>query len=147
MNKLILLTYAFWAITLPAMSQGEQLLDGTSLNYQYQNGSAVQAEFVEGQYKYLWTAGPFKDLEGKEKYQSKKIGDKLYMINFKVESTSTFATIIFNFDQSVMYSSVIFNPKTEQEQIFMEGGIIDHLKLKENNLQPVSCPHEAVIIP
>jgi hypothetical protein len=40
-------------------------------------------------------------------------------------------TIIFNFDQSVMYSSVIFNPKTEQEQIFMEGGIIDHLKLKE----------------
>jgi hypothetical protein len=61
------------------LSQGEQLLDGTSLNYQYQNGSAVHAEFVKGQYKYLWTAGPFKGLKGKEKYQSKKIGDKLYM--------------------------------------------------------------------
>ncbi|XOV93960.1 MAG: MoaF N-terminal domain-containing protein [Bacteroidota bacterium] len=131
MKRIITLTYAFMAITLPSMSQGEQLLDGTSLNYQYQNGRAVHAEFADGQYKYTWTAGPYKGAEGQEKYQSKKIGDKLYMINFKVSSSSTFVTIVFNFDQSVMYSSAIFNPGTEQEQIFMEGGIIDHLKLKE----------------
>jgi hypothetical protein len=55
----------------------------------------------------------------------------MYLINFQVESTSTFVTLIFNFNQNVMYSSVLFNPGSDQEQIYFEGGIIEHLHLVE----------------
>ena len=54
------------------------------------------------------------------------------MINFKVTASSNFITIVFNFNEKVMYTSALFNPKTPQEQIFFERGIIKNLKLKEN---------------
>jgi hypothetical protein len=53
------------------------------------------------------------------------------MINFKNSATSDFVTIVFNFNQNVIYTSAFFNPKTNQEQIFIEGGIIENVRLKE----------------
>ncbi len=110
----------------------EHLLDGTSMDYYYQNGSAVHVEFFDGQINFKWIAGPFEGREGLEKYRSRKIGDKMYMVNFKVEANSNFATIVFNFNHSVMYSAALGAPRTEHEQIHFEAGIIEHLKLKEN---------------
>jgi hypothetical protein len=101
------------------------------MNYFYQNGSAVQAEFVDGKYKYKWIAGPIKGAKGMEEYRSRKIGDKMYMINFTVQANNTFVTLIFNFNQNVMYSSVLFSPGKAEEQILFEGGIIENLHLKE----------------
>ncbi|HMG68029.1 MAG TPA: MoaF N-terminal domain-containing protein [Chitinophagaceae bacterium] len=110
----------------------EHLLDGTSMDYYYQNGSGVHVEFANGQFNWKWIAGPDKGAIGNEKYLSRKIGDKTYMINFKVTTSSNFVTIIFNFNQNVMYTSALLDPKTPQEQVLFEGGIIEHLRLKEN---------------
>ena len=110
----------------------EHLLDGTSMDYYYQNGTGVHVEFANGQFNWKWIAGPDKDSTGNEKYLSRKIGDKTYMINFKVSANSNFVTIVFNFNQNVMYTSALLDPKTDHEQVLFEGGIIEHLRLKEN---------------
>jgi hypothetical protein len=102
------------------------------MDYFYQNGTAVHFEIFEGLIKYKWIAGPNKDAEGQEKYRSRKIGDKMYLLNFMNEPSSTFVTLIFNFNQNVMYSSALIAPGTDQEQILFDGGIIEHLSLKEH---------------
>ena len=111
--------------------QDEHLLDGTSMNYYYQNGTAVHVEFLNGQFKFKWLEGPNKDAEGQHNYRSRKIGDKMYLVNFHIKSNSSFVTLVFNFNENVMYSSVLLSPGTDQERIMFEGGIIEHLKLKE----------------
>jgi len=110
--------------------QDEYLLDGTSMDYYYQNGSAVHAEFLDGQFKYQWIAGPAKGTEGSEQYRSRKIGDKMYMVNFMVEANSTFVTIVFNFNQNVISTSALIAPGTDEELVLFDGGIIEQLILK-----------------
>ena len=118
-------------LSLANHHEDEHLLDGTSMNYFYQNGAGVKAKFEAGQFHFEWIEGPMKGITGREAYRSRKIGDKLYLINFTVQANGTFVTLIFNFNQNVMYSSVLFAPGTDDEQTLFEGGIIEHLKLKE----------------
>jgi len=135
MKKILIITILFLSMTIHSNAQenqDEHLLDGTTMNYYYQNGSAVHAEFNDGHFKYKWLAGPMKDMEGQDKYRSRKIGDKMYVVNFLNEPTSSFVTLIFNFNQNVMYSSGLIMPGTDQQQIHFDGGIIEHLHLKEN---------------
>ncbi len=135
MKQLVFCIISLLVISLPSIaqeSQDEHLLDGTSMDYYYQNGTAVHLEIFDGQLKYKWLAGPNKDAEGQEKYRSRKIGDKMYLVNFMNEPSSTFVTLIFNFNQNVMYSSALIAPGTDQENVFFDGGIIEHLHLKEN---------------
>ena len=135
MKQFVVFMFAFFTLTCQSKAQenqDEHLLDGTSMNYYYQNGSAVQVEFYDGQAKWKWIAGPWKGAVGLEKYRSRKIGDKMYIVNFLEEGSSTFVTIIFNFNQNVMYVSALIAPRTDQEEIFFDGGIIEQLKLVEN---------------
>ena len=113
-------------------NKDEHLLYGTSMNYYYQNGTAVHVEFLSGQFKYKWIAGPNAGSEGQNNYRSRKIGNKMYLVNFHEESNSTFVTIVFNFNQNVISTSAIIAPNSEQENIIFEGGIIENLHLKEN---------------
>jgi hypothetical protein len=133
-NTLLFICTSF-LLPLSSVAQdksNEHLLDGTSMDYYYQNGTGVHVQFANGQFNWKWIAGPDKDSIGSEKYLSRKIGDKTYMINFKVTSNSNFVTIVFNFNQNVVYTSALLYPKTDQEQVLFEGGIIEHLRLKEN---------------
>ena len=135
MKRSITLLFTLLAITFNAFAQennDEHLLDGTSMDYYYQNGSAVHAEFINGQFHYKWIAGPNKDAEGSESYRSRKIGDRLYLVNFMVQSNSSFVTIVFNFNQNILHTSALLAPKSDQEMIMFHGGIIEHLKFKEN---------------
>ncbi|HEY0432218.1 MAG TPA: MoaF N-terminal domain-containing protein [Chitinophagaceae bacterium] len=122
-------------LALSSIGQGkvdEHLLDGTSLDYYYESGSGVHAEFTDGRFIWKWIAGPDKGAVGNEGYLSRKIADKTYMVNFKVTAGSNFVTIVFNFNQNVMYTSALLDPRTATEKVLFEGGIIEHLKLKEN---------------
>ena len=133
MKQLLTFVLAFSFISCQLMAQEKQdehLLDGTSMDYYYQNGSAVHAEFEDGHFKYTWIAGPIKGAEGSENYRSRKIGDKMYMVNFKAEADATFVTIVFNFNENVISTSAILAPGTEQEQVLFDGGIIEQLILK-----------------
>lgn len=135
MKQVLFFICALLLLSLSSVAQNnndDHLLDGTSMDYYYQNGSGVHVEFAKGEFNWKWIAGPDKDSTGSEKYLSRKIGDKLYMINFKNSISSDFVTIVFNFNQNVIYTSALFDPKTPKEQVLLEGGIIEHLRLKEN---------------
>jgi hypothetical protein len=135
MKKLLTFFLCAFAFLFPAFSQDtheEHLLDGTSMNYYYQNGSAVHVEFVDGQFNFEWIVGPNKGVAGSCDYRSRKIGDKLYLVNCWYEPTKAFVTIVFNFNQNVMSTSALLGAGSEEQMIIFEGGIIEHLTLNEN---------------
>ena len=135
MKRLVFIAAIILAVAFHSNAQEEKdqhLLDGTSMNYYYQNGTAVHVEFINGQFKYKWIAGPNAGSEGQNNYRSRKIGNKMYLVNFHEESNSTFVTIVFNFNQNVISTSAIIAPNSERENIIFEGGIIENLQLKEN---------------
>jgi len=134
MKQLATFILAFMAISYQAIAQEEQsenLLDGTLVEYYYQNESGVSAEFIDGKFNYKWIAGPNKGVEGSEKYLSRKIGDKLYMISFMVVARKSYVTIIFNFNQNIFSTSALLSPGTDKEMILFEEGTIEQLTLKE----------------
>ena len=135
MKQLGYLLFAFLFFNCQAAAQerhDEHLLDGTSMNYYYQTGSAVHISFEQGVAEWEWIAGPWKGSGGRKEYRSRKIGDKMYLVNWLDKESSSLITLVFNFNQNVMWSSAILNPKTEVEQVLFEGGIIEQLVLKEN---------------
>jgi hypothetical protein len=135
MKQLGSLVFTLLLITCQAIAQEKQdehLLDGTSMKYYYETGAAVHIKFEQGVADWEWIAGPWKGSVGREKYRSRKIGDKMYLVNFLEEGPSTFVTLVFNFNQNVMWSSALIFPQTENEQVLFDGGIIEQLVLKEN---------------
>ncbi len=135
MNKLISLLVIFVAFTLHSIAQenkDEHLLDGTAMDYYYQNGTAVHVEMANGMFSFKWIAGPNEGTEGSAPYRSRKIGNKMYLVNFHEAPSSTFVTIVFNFNQNVISTSAIIAPKSDRETLIFEGGIIQNLHLKEN---------------
>jgi hypothetical protein len=108
------------------------LLDGTSMDYFYQNGSAVHAQFTDGNFQFEWFLGPNKGATGSCTYQSRKIGDKLYMVGFSYEPTKAYVTIVFNFNQMMFSTSAWLMAGTEQEIAWFEAGIIEKLILVEH---------------
>lgn len=134
-KKLFLLLFGliFIATQLPAEEKAAQhLLDGTSMKYYYQNGSAIHLQFYAGLLKYEWIVGPRKGHGNQDlPYNSRKIGDKMYVINWLEESHPDFMTLIFNFNSNVMYSSGILRFGSPQQFTVFDGGIIEELTLVE----------------
>lgn len=112
--------------------QGEHLLDETSFDTYYETGSRVHIEFKEGQIISKWIAGPGQDATGQENYRSKKIADKMYVVNLLKTTSHSFVTLIIDFNQNALYASAIRSVGTKDEAIFLEEATIEHLHLKEN---------------
>ncbi len=112
--------------------QAEHLLDGTSMNYYYQNGGGIHLELYDGMLKYEWIVGPRTGHKNQDlPYQSRKIGERLYMVSWLEESHPDYTTLIFNFTNNVMYSSGIFRFGSKDQFIRFDGGIIENLHLVE----------------
>ena len=112
--------------------QAEHLLDGTSMNYYYQNGGGIHIELYDGMLKYEWIVGPRKGNGNKDlSYNSRKIGERLYIVSWLEASHPDYTTLIFNFTNNVMYSSGIFRFGTEDQFTRFDGGIIENLHLVE----------------
>ena len=112
--------------------QPEHLLNGTSMNYYYQNGGGIHLELYNGMLKYEWIVGPRKGNGNKDlPYSSRKIGDKMYIVSWLEASHPDYTTLIFNFNNNVMYSSGIFRFGTKNQFTRFDGGIIEDLTLVE----------------
>ncbi|MBC8769861.1 hypothetical protein H4O18_17815 [Arenibacter sp. BSSL-BM3] len=115
--------------------QPEHFLDGYSLNFQYQDGTAIHMEFYNGKAKYEWVAGPAKGNGNKDiLYRSRKIGNNLYWINWHEIDKKDYLTLVFDFDKMLVHSSIIvgYENKPERNLITVfKSGIIDHLKTAE----------------
>ncbi|WP_028865720.1 MoaF-related domain-containing protein [Psychromonas aquimarina] len=110
----------------------QHLLDGSIIEYQFQHGGAVRLELYDGLLKYEWTAGPMKGNTNKDlPYRSRKIADKMYMINWYEQSKLDYITLVFNFNNNVMHASGLLNIGSEKQFSTFAGGIIDAVKLIE----------------
>ncbi len=128
---LFLTSVAFSSISAQE-KQPEHLLDGTSMKYYYQTGMAIHLELYEGMLKYRWIAGPRKGKGNQDlPYSSRKIGDKMYVISWLEGSHPDYLTLIFNFNNNVMYSSGILRFGTPDQFTVFDGGIIEDLTLVE----------------
>jgi len=131
MSRILFFICILSLLSFSSIAQGTKvgpLLDGTSIDYVYETIGGVHVELSNGQFQWHWATGN----TGSAPYQARKIGDKIYMIYFKVAGNSSFVTIIFNFDKKIFYTSGIINPKTKNEQVLFETGVIKQLTLKEN---------------
>jgi MoaF N-terminal domain len=134
--KQLLFFASFFILTIfhstAQSKQEEHLLDGTSFDNYYESGSREHIEFVAGQIISKWIAGPGQDnASGQENYKSKKIGDKIYIVNWLKTPSHSFCTLILNFNQNKLYASAIRGVGTNNEAIFLEEATIDHLHLNE----------------
>ena len=133
MKNFLISTLMVIAFSLTATAQEKQtehLLDGTTTDYYYQTGRAIHLEFYDGKLKYEWIAGPTKGVGAKDlPYQSRKIGDGIYVINWLEEAHPDFITLIFNFQNNVMYSSGILRFGTDKQFTVFDGGILQNVNL------------------
>ncbi|WP_246900255.1 MoaF C-terminal domain-containing protein [Arenibacter sp. F20364] len=110
----------------------EHFLDGYSLNFQYQNGTAIHMDFNDGIAQYEWVAGPAKGNGNADiPYRSRKIGDNLYLINWHETEINDYLTIVFDFEKMMVHSSIIIGYANKPERTLktvFRSGIIDHLK-------------------
>ncbi len=108
-------------------ARAAHLLDGRSLQYSYENGWGIHFEFYSGHLKYTWTAGPRKGhAEIDLPYQSRKIGEATYLVNWHEPTKPDFVTLVLNFKDHAVYSSVITAYGTEKEAIHFDSGTIEH---------------------
>ncbi len=107
----------------------EHLLDGTSFEYFYQTGGGLKIVFADGKLGYEWISGPRKGNKAKDiPYQSRKIGKKLFIVNWQEKDKPDFVTLIINLEENVMYSSAILRYGTKEEAIHFNGAIIERVQ-------------------
>lgn len=106
-------------------ANAEHLLDGRSIQYSYQNGWGIKFNFYNGHLKYEWTAGPRKGhTEVDIPYQSRKIYEQTYLVNWHEPTKPDFVTLVLNFKDNSVYSSVITAYGTKREAIHFDSGKI-----------------------
>lgn len=135
MKTLLHLILLFLAIQLSAQEEKtDHLLNGTTLIYHYENETmgSVQAEFIDGQFKFKFIKGTYAGAEDIIPYWARKIGNQMYMVSALNKANSNFVTFVFNFEENTMYSSVIVEPRTENEMVLFEKGSIEKSTLNEN---------------
>ena len=105
-----------------------QLLDGTQIEYAYTDGRAVAMTFHDGKLRYRWIAGPFEGTEvGDLAYQSRKIGDELYLVSWHDTESPTFATMVINLEQNVLYSTALVRYGTDRQATLFQAAIIERV--------------------
>lgn len=129
---LVLLLFCSSLSVFSQHQRAEHLLDGTTMDYYYQNGSAVHAKFTDGKFQFEWFLGPNAGATGVCDYKSRKIGDGFYLVGFSYEPSRAYVTITFNFNENVFSTSGWIGAGTDEELFLFEAGIIENLSLKEN---------------
>ena len=135
MKRLIILALLSCGLSFSVFGQehpAEHLLDGTTMDYFYQNGSAVHAKFQDGKFHFEWFLGPNAGAAGSCDYKSRKIGDRHYLVGFSFEPSRAYVTIAFNFEEKVFSTSGWLGAGTDEELFMFEAGTVENVSLKEN---------------
>ncbi|WP_068547175.1 MoaF-related domain-containing protein [Thalassotalea crassostreae] len=108
----------------------EHLLDGVSFEYFYQTGGGLKISFDDGLLGYEWISGQRKGNKASNiPYQSRKIGERLFIVNWQEKDKPDFVTLVIDLKHNTMYSSAILRYGTEQEVIHFNGAIIERLEV------------------
>ncbi|MEP3653513.1 MAG: hypothetical protein ABJO36_01340 [Litorimonas sp.] len=112
--------------TTATASTNKHDLDGTRIDWIYNSsGSGMILSFEDGLAQYEWVAGARKGRSAENiPYQSRKIGEDMYLINWVQPEKPDFITLIFDFKNSTAFSSGLIGYGTErQRNLFLDGTI------------------------
>jgi hypothetical protein len=112
------------------------------VRYKYDTHGEVRLQFFEGKVMWKWLdennpeAARDARLSDQEKldalpYRWAKAGDQIYVINWLHEPTSSYVTIVFNLRESVVWGSAILGPRSKDQSVLFDKGIIKEYSLVE----------------
>ena len=135
MKLMSLVLVSLMALLSPLCAQAEKkvnpylnaphLLDGVSFDYFYKGGGGLNIAFAKGELAFEWIKGPRKgNKAGNIPYQSRLIGDDMYLVNWHQPDKPDFVSLIVNLKDKKLYSSAILRYASKNEMIhFKEAGI------------------------
>lgn len=125
-----LLLFASGRTSVMAQEPNGQLLDGLEIEYTYSDDvGTVVANFYDGKLAYRWIEGPFAGVEVRDRaYQSRRIGEDLYLVSWHDTENLNFVTLVFDFGRKREYGSALIGYTTDQEQVLFDEAVIDRME-------------------
>ena len=107
------------------MTEAKDGLDGTVLEYTYEELGRARATFQGGQVAFEWLEGPLEGERGEGyEYRFQKLGDQQFFVNWHEPEHPGLVTLVYDFGQRTVASSVLAFYGTENEQRLFETATI-----------------------
>ena len=121
-------SFSAFSQTATSLEKEEHLLDGNNFTVQYQNATAIDFSFENGEITYKWIAGrnaeePAKTLS----YTSKKVASETYFVSWHERDAQTYVTMVYNFAANVGSVSVIARYGSGKPFTGFQAGVIEHI--------------------
>ncbi len=114
--------------TSTSLDKDEHLLDGTNFTVQYQNASAIDISFENGEITYKWIAGRNSEEPAKTlSYTSKKVASETYFVSWHELDSQTYVTMVYNFAANLGSVSVIARYGSDKPFTGFQAGVIEHI--------------------
>ncbi len=124
--SLVTLLLQMFVFATGAQADNEQVLDGTTIVWSYDNSDAtMDVSFANGLARYEWIAGMRKGRGDQDiPYNSRQISEGVYLINWVQADKPDFISMIFDFNNKLMFSSGLIGYGTDrQKNLFLSGTI------------------------
>ncbi len=103
------------------------LLDGTTMQYTYNEMGTVRTRYGDGCIEFEWIAGPMQGQTGGGfAYRAREVGSNRFLVSWHEPELPGFVTLYIDFDAGEVHSSLIAAYGSEDEQIHFDTASIDH---------------------
>lgn len=127
--KFVLASLLFVTTASAQETKDDHLLDGTSIEWAYTSGAGMILSFDNGLAQYEWITGARKGRSAEDiPYKSREIGDNVYLINWVQPEKPDFITLIFDFNENLVFSSGLIGYGTERQKNLFLDGTVQRLK-------------------
>ena len=131
--KLVLLLYAILispALLAEAERSTNTELNGTELQYTYEDGAEVILAFYDDKLKFEWIAGPFKGTKRQDlPYQSRRIDNGVYLINWHDVGPGSFPTLYIDIPSKRVFGSAIIGYRSDEPFVLFDAAKISRVEL------------------
>jgi hypothetical protein len=106
-----------------------QAFDNVELDYTYSAGGSITATFEKGLVRYRWLSGPFQGVEERDlKYQSKRIGEDAFVVNWHDKVNFNFVTLFIDLTSKHVHSSALLYYGTPNEVTSFDTAAISDIR-------------------
>lgn len=104
------------------------LLDGTTMQYTYDEMGTVRASYDNGCISFEWLSGPLQGVTGADFiYRAREVGESRFLVNWHEPELPGFVTLYIDFEAGQVHSSLIAAYATEEEEIHFDTASIDNV--------------------
>ncbi len=103
------------------------LLDGTRMQYTYNDMGTVRTSYDKGCISFEWISGPLQGGTGAGfNYRAREVGENRFFVSWHEPELPGFVTLLIDFQAGQVHSSLIAAYGSEEEQIHFDTASIDH---------------------